>query len=735
MKTLSTVLMLTLFSTLIAKAQDTLEVNHTNDSVQSHTLDQVVVSGQRPNTVIRDNAMVTRIEGTPLQHMGNATIVLSQVPGLMLQGGQLVVIGKGAPIYYINNRKVRDITELLRLSSEQIAEVAIIHSPGAEYEAGTAAVVRINLVRTGEGLSGNLMADDSQSLRYANNRLNSGMSLNYRKKGFDLFGGANYANDHLHLYASDINQQAFDTSRRYEQDGTLVSHGNNDNLTCNLGADWQLSEGHSLGIRVERGQSLHNSNTAQMNEKVYVQPLSNPRQTIDQLLSKESTNQDEDLLAVNAYYSGQLGKWSIDWNADYFGYNVESGAVIHESAQAGLRQMETSNCNENRMWATKAILTYPMGQTKLKMGTELSWVNRNNEYIYRPITSGQDEVQIANADNETQEQNVALFAEWQGMCPVGMFSLGLRYEHVGMNYDDKTNPQQSTERDFDHLFPSASFATRIQEVQAQVSYRVKTQRPSFSALRSNVEYLNRFTLSTGDPTLRPELTQQANLNLRWRYLAMSASYMYTDHALMDWFYLNDDQGGVLSTHCNLSEPLRRMSLFVVASPTIRCWHPNYTVGIQKQKLGLTMSDPSSANGLRTLRYNRPMWIAFCNNAFVFTHGWQVEANADFYSKAHWGTAELTDHFLDVTFAIQKSWLPNEALTLRLSAQDLFQRAKQGVAIKQANYTFYKSINNGQQRSVYDSHCIALHLSYKFNHTKSRYKGQSAGEEVVNRIKK
>ncbi len=742
MKTFSVPVLLTLFSMPNVKAHNVapaIQSTHaTQDSVaQSHVLTNVEVSTYRPNSVIRGNAIVTRIQGTPLQHLGCVEEVLTRMPGLMKMGGQVVVIGKGAPIYYINGRRVRNVHELSHISSEQVSEVEIIHSPGAQYDASTAAVVRITLNRqAGDGLSGILTTDDSQSLRYGNNRLKSAIDLNYRKEAVDLFGGVSYNNNHLHRYVTDIDQQVFSNVLEHEQNGTLQRHGNEDNLTFHLGADGQLSPNHGVGIRIERGQSLVDRFSDGMNEDVFCQSLGTPPILSDHLLSLQAIDRETNTLSANAYYSGRWGKWSLDWEADHFSCKITSDADIQETALSTKRNMLTSNNSDNRMWATKMVMSHPIGyRTKFQIGTEMSWVRRSNEYLYQSLTSEQDDALISNADNQAREENIALFAEWQGMSLVGMFSLGLRYEHVGLKYDDHMQSSLCADRHFDHIFPSASLATRFKEVQVLLSYRIKTQRPSFSALRSNVEYLNRFTLSTGDPTLRNELTQQADLNLRWRYLSFAFSYQRISDAIMDWFYLYDNQGGVLSTVRNLTEPMRRLSAFAVFAPTRGCWHPNYTAGIQKQWLHLDLPDPRIEQGIRTLDYDRPMWIFFCQNAFVFTQSWQLEINGNFYSKAHWGNAELTDHFFDLNLAVQKSWLPNNALTLRLSAQDLFQRAKQGVRIDLGNYTFYKSINNGQQRSVYDSHCVALHLSYKFNSTKSRYKGQHAGKEIVDRIKK
>lgn len=74
-----------------------------NDSVDYNlNLGEVVVKSTAPKTKMKNGAMVTRIEGSVLESAGTAEEMLARVPGMMRMGGQIQVIGKGTPIYYIN---------------------------------------------------------------------------------------------------------------------------------------------------------------------------------------------------------------------------------------------------------------------------------------------------------------------------------------------------------------------------------------------------------------------------------------------------------------------------------------------------------------------------------------------------------------------------------------------------------------------------------------------------------
>ena len=163
-------------------AQDTI-------SVQSQQLlDEVVVNSSVPRTKMKGNSIETRIVGSALEHAGNAEDVLAKVGGMMKQGDDLVVIGRGTPVIYVNGRRLTDAGELKRLNSEQIRSVEIINNPGADYDASVTSVVKIKLVRQqGEGLSFDVNGGVRQSLVHGDTDPNGRVNLNYRYKGWDFF--------------------------------------------------------------------------------------------------------------------------------------------------------------------------------------------------------------------------------------------------------------------------------------------------------------------------------------------------------------------------------------------------------------------------------------------------------------------------------------------------------------------------------------------------------------------
>ena len=115
-------------------------------AADARLLGEATVTGSRPFAYIKDDALVTNVEGTVLARMPRVNDMLGRIPGLTKTADGIEVFGKGAPVIYINSRKVRDASELDRLAPEDVKSVEVITNPGARYGADVRAVVRIRTV-------------------------------------------------------------------------------------------------------------------------------------------------------------------------------------------------------------------------------------------------------------------------------------------------------------------------------------------------------------------------------------------------------------------------------------------------------------------------------------------------------------------------------------------------------------------------------------------------------------
>ena len=696
----------------------------------SLNLQEFVVKSTAPRTKMRNGAMVTRIVGSPLESAGSVEDMLSRVPGMMRMGGQLQVIGKGSPIYYINGRKVQDLEELKRLRSQDIREVEVVNSPGAAYDASVNAVVKIKTRRQqGEGLSGRFDVSDEQALKSGNNNLTSTLNLNYRHEGLDFFGGVTFQNDYLDAYRSLLEQNTYlkqntNSIVSHTQTGYTQSDQKFSRMFFNAGVNWQFDDDNFIGVKLERGIWLKNRYWFEMEEDVLRNGMKE-----DYLKSESDIKyKNPNTLLVNAYYNGKIGKWGIDANVDYYSQCDKNDNHVNEQAMSGMRTVESMTENKSHLFAARLIAEHPLWTGKLQLGGELTTVCRDNDYRI----SGVDN--IFDRMSKVNEQNYAAFFEYGIMIPkAGMLTLGMRYEHVAFDFDDKTDPMRSVKRNHDDFFPSLSFGTRLGDLQMQLSYGIKTTRPSYYQLRSEIDYSSKYTLQTGNPLLENEIRHTLDLSGRWKWIAFNVNYLHIKDAIYDWTTPYDDNGVVMIGMVNFDRPIDVFCAFVNVSPTVGVWTTSNTVGVQKQWLSFNLDDPREATGRRHVTYDKPMLIFNSDNAFRLKHDWQLELNSQFYSKAHYRNVKLMQAYWNLTAAVQKSFLKDKSLVVRLSVADIFNTAKQDALLDLGNYTLLKGDVFGEGRGNYSFHRVSLSVRYAFNATKSKYKGKGAGQDVIKRL--
>lgn len=149
-----------------------------------------------------------------------------------------------------------------------------------------------------------------------------------------------------------------------------------------------------------------------------------------------------------------------------------------------------------------------------------------------------------------------------------------------------------------------------------LSYVLKTDYPSYRDLRNAVEYINRFTLQTGNPLLEPSTMYDCSLFTSWKFLHFSIGYQDISNAIIEW------GGGKKKKKPVEENPkislikvqnFNRTSMMNIAlstSPKIEIWSPFVMLGFSKQWLSIESQNKICIFNISSL-YRRT------NNAFIF----------------------------------------------------------------------------------------------------------------------
>ena len=687
------------FKTL--SGQETLTIVLKEDAKM---MKEVVVKGNAPLHKMTTAGIQTNIENTILSKLGTCEDVLTHVPGLTKKKDGYEVFGRGTPIIYINGRQMRDATELERLKSSDIKSVEVISNPGSRYNAAVRAVVKIRTKKAvGDGFG-----FDVRSAYYQSENVDLSEQLNwkYRHKHLELFGTHGYSLDNGNYPSTTTTIVHADTL--WQQDFTQKATEKNSIFKNTIGADYQLNDSNSVGIKYmlnflhDFPQPFMLSSDVTANGTFY--------DHINTFATCKQSHRPSQF--INLYYVGKIGKMDIDFNADYL-YNKQNNHTTsrEESRNKTSRTVTSDNQERNRLFASKLTLGYPVLGGNLSVGAEYTYTNRNDTY-------SNPENYVPSSSAQLKESNIAPFVEYKHMLPICQLTAGLRWEAVRFNYYENGQHIANQSRSFSNLFPSISAATQIGDLQMQLSYAARTRRPSYRQLSNNVTYGNRFLMQSGNPLLQHEYIHTISLGAMWKFIQFGISFNDRRHAIVFWSE-QDSHNSAISrlTYTNLPS-IKTISTQLAFSPTIGIWTPEFTALMKKQWLTLHTST-------KTYKLNKPIWQFSFNNTFDFGKGWLLSMESYLVTKGDSEIGSLASNRGSLDINLTKSFL-KDRLALRIGGTDLFHTQKEG------GIGYTESMET-QYIGTYDSRQFVLTVTYKFNTSRSKYKGTGAGQAEKNRL--
>lgn len=674
------------------------------------SLKEVTVSAGLPDVYFKGDAQVTTVENSILAEVGAADDVLGKIPGIVKNNDKLTVFGKGEPLVFINGRQVRDHSELEQLNAKDIQRVELVTNPGAKYDATVGAVVRIVTKKNpNEGLGVDVRSSVYQSA--ANTDLRDIVSLNYRKKGWQLLATVDYRDVTYLQHSSFIQENKVEND--WIQQYTVKENMREARVNSVFEANYSFGNENIVGIRycptfwALMDDSIHINSVVKMDGAYY-----------DQLESRQQLRYDYDMgHRVNAFYLGKLGNTSIDFNADFLsnGQTNHSNGIEH-SSEWDDRVIQWENPVKNSFLAGKLTFSTPLFGGEISYGGQASFTSRRDDYISHSEYAETSFTQI-------KDRNLATFVEYSRMVPfsetvIGSFAVGCRYEHAAYDYYEQDQPIDGQSRKFDHVFPSASLSMQIDKVQLMASYSAKTSRPSYRDLRNSVEYINRFTLQTGNSLLEPWLIHDYSLMASWKFMQFSAGFQDARNAIIEWAEPVEGSSYVSLLKPRNFDRIPQMWTMVSASPTIGVWNPKLSVGFSKQWFSVESQD-------EIVHFDKMTPFGSFSNIFVLPKDWTINADLYYSGKGHSGISYRFKDAWVCNLSVQKAFL-EKSLTLTLGISDLFNQTSY---CYENYYSRLRITKNGTD----DSREIYLTVRYRLKAKTSKYRGSLAGEEERQRL--
>lgn len=667
-------------------------------------LGEVTVKATRPSTSVKGNVLVTNVEGSLLAIAGTASDVLVRIPMVVENGGTLEVFGKGSPAIFINGRKINDLQELSQLNSRDIKNVEVIANPGAAYAADVKSVIRIRTKPPkGDGWSGTFRSDNGFLRDF---RTGNTIDLKFRTGGFEIFANYGWWNGHNYVDRTD-NMTTATLTRTYIQKIHTDWKERYNDMNGKIGFSWLVNSRHNIGAYYRNGWNRH-SMTGETPTEVWQNGI---------LTENIDTYMDNSFTAVpshsaNLYYNGSIGKFAIDFNADYLWSKNTQDSNNNECAQQGTdRIVVTTSTNHNRMFAEKIVLGCPFLHGQIQAGEEYT-DTRSTNFFTANIS------EVSDGDNRVDESNIAAFMEIGQSFGRFNVGVGVRYEHVRFDYYELGKIQEGQSKTYNNFFPSVNVATRIGNVRMGLNYTDKTVRPGYGQLDGTVSYINRLTYETGNPFLKPVKMKTVEYMAQWRHFFVQLSYTYFKDGI---YHITEPYGpngeATIIRTANLDHR-NYFQAFIGSNFQLGVWQPKINIGMMKQWLTLPVKDEPMA-------MNIPGFLFQLQNSIHLPFDIWLNIDAQLQTHVWDNNMKLSNTPWYVNAKLYKG-LVNNAFSVTLEAKDLFDTAKKDAML-------YNNAVQIVQKNFSPGRSVMLTLQYRFNTTRDRYRGTGAGNSEKTRF--
>lgn len=662
----------------------------------------VVVKGDRPQYKMLSGGMEVAVEHTLLSKMANTFEVLSLLPRVSVDGQKISVFGKGAPIIYINNKRVHDNNEIVNITPDNIKSISVITSPGAEYDAEVESVIRIQTKeRCANGFS--LRAD-------AYGKYNKWMSdyelisTSYQTKKFEIANsiwtmGTHDGED------NNLITDIYLPDKHYYNDQLIHLDTNNRFLSEKLSADYSLNDSNSIGGSYRYYGMFKGRTNSVSRQDVLLNGMA--QGSIDQ---NEVMKPSLSLHQADVYYVGKVGHVGVDFNATYYAVkNRRNDEGFEISKELGNQEVHSSNRQNSDMWAGKLVVNIPLWKGNMSVGTEMSKTDSHGTFL-------NEEQLVPSTKTDIHERNIAGFAQYGLALSKWTVGLGVRYENIVRDYLSDGVKQDDVSRKYNNFFPNLSVSWNKGNWNWQLNVNEKIHRPSYRQLGNFMQFDNRFLYEGGNPTLQPEKVFNVETMMLYKWLNVSVGYKYLKD-VMEWTkYIYPGKEFAYNTSLNFDHK-QLLYASVHVSPKFGIFRPTWGFYYNQQFFDTRKYGASKA-------LSKPLLSCSLNNNFALseTMNAAIRLNA---STTHADGFLMMKSGYSVNLQFDKSFA-NRTWIIYLSANDIFKTAKE-------RWTMY-GLGASTTKDCYNyTRNISLQVTYNFNAKRSKYKGTGAGNEEKSRL--
>ena len=671
-------------------------------------LDNVVITSQKPLMRQEDDKTIVDPENLVASSTSGYEVI-EKTPGLFVdQDGNIYISSLTPAAVQINGRNMRmsaaDIATLLKsLPPGSISKIEIVRTPSAKYDASSSGGVVNVVLKKGVriGMTGSVNAGIQQGT-YGNQFMGFNINNNNGRKSSNL----NFNYSRRNSFEQIITDRIFTSDSMLSQDAYTKYPGSN--LYGSFGITYELSKKWELTYDATASYNQFDNNSENINELIKI----STGEIFSNSLNKVNNEGSNFSIGTGFETKYKIDSLGSEWTNDtWYNHSInKSNQLFSTSYDSPIPVLFGGDgiANSDRDYFNFR------SDLKLKMKNKFtfeaglqSYINNfyNRANYFREANGNRaDDKSRTNSFRSNENINAVYL---QGSKTIGkdfVAKFGTRLENTNLKGRQMVPSDTSYAIHRTDLFPYVYLSKNLMKIagfdlRAYLIYRRSIRRPYYDQLNPFSRYIDEFLSEVGNPSLRPQFTNnyEANISVDERPILAAGINDSKDIFSNVIYQADSSRSQAYRTYDNLGKnkewylrglgaiPPGGRYFFVLGAQ----YNHNFYQGIYEGK---------------SLSFKRGTWTFFTYHTFKVDKRSVITLNGFYRLKGQQQFYELSE-FGALNASINRKFLKDK-LVITLSINDMFYTNKNDFSIQQG------SVNAAGTRLA-DTRRWGINLRYNF----------------------
>ena len=521
----------------------------------------VDVVAERPMYTQTAEKKIFNVEQSTLASGGSALDALRQVPGVDVDIDGKVSLRGSTQVNMLIDGKPSILTSsdqeamLEAIPADNIQDIEVITNPSAKYDPeGMAGIINIVLKENKfAGLNGNIKVGTS-----TNNAYNTSGQLNFRNEKVNLFMNGTIRNNVRGGSGFNYREATiFGTTSMLDQEISGARGGKKSMLKT--GVELYINQFNTIGMTATYSISdrigdrdAHTFVTPDTTEDSILEYTRIGDNDNDHTSKKLTLSYDKKFRNPKRTFSAYVDL--SKGNDGRLSNSVTEADEIVLDFLGGADPEKTTTDNEKTTFDLQADYVHPFGKNiKLEAGYKGSDRGYDNQFFTYDVMNDETVLDSARSNHFLYDENIqAAYAQFTLKKGIWGINAGLRGETV-TTVSELRDTDEHFENPYTSYFPSGSISVDLPlGLQLQTSYSRRINRPSYRKLNPVAHQYDQNSIRKGNPFLKPEYIDVAEVNVSW-YTASVGAYYRKTHDKINYYKTMTEEGVTIVSFENFDE--------------------------------------------------------------------------------------------------------------------------------------------------------------------------------------